>query len=46
MTHKKLQRLQRWGLGTNDAHELYEQFGFKSLRVPQNMMEISKVKID
>ena len=40
MTHDKLQNLQRWGLGTNDAHGLYEQFGFKPLSKPQNMMEI------
>lgn len=45
MTHKKLQNLQRWGLVTDDAHGLYEQFGFKYLRKPQNMMEISKLKI-
>ena len=46
MTHENLQNLQRWGLGTDDAHGLYKQFGFKPLRKPQNMMEISKVKID
>lgn len=46
MAHDKLQNLQRWGLGTDDAHGLYVQFGFKSLRKPQNIMEISKVKID
>ncbi|UOB17557.1 GNAT family N-acetyltransferase [Abyssalbus ytuae] len=40
MTHKKLQNLQRWGLGTDDAHGLYEQFGFKLLSKPENMMEI------
>ena len=40
MTHDKLQNLQRWGLGTADAHGLYEQFGFKPLSKPQNMMEI------
>ena len=40
MTHEKLQNLQRWGLGTDDAHGLYEQFGFKALSKPQNMMEI------
>ena len=40
MTHDKLQNLQRWGLGTDDAHGLYEQFGFKPLSKPQNMMEI------
>ncbi|MDX8340824.1 GNAT family N-acetyltransferase [Draconibacterium sp. IB214405] len=42
MTHEKLQNLQRWGLGTDDAHGLYEQFGFKPLEKPQNMMEIKR----
>jgi len=42
MTHEKLQNLQRWGLGTDDAHGLYEQFGFKPLSKPQNMMEIKR----
>ena len=46
MTHKKHQNLQRWGLGTDDAHGLYKQFGFTPLRKPQNMMEISKGVID
>jgi GNAT superfamily N-acetyltransferase len=45
MTHEDLQNLQRWGLGTDDAQGLYEQFGFKPLSKPQNMMEI-KMKID
>jgi len=40
MNDEKLQNLQRWGLGTEDAHGLYEKFGFKSLSKPQNMMEI------
>ncbi len=38
--HDKLQNLQRWGLGTEDAHGLYAQFGFTSLVKPGNMMEI------
>ena len=46
MTHNKLQNLQRWGLGTEDAHGLYEQFGFQPLRKPGNIMEISKRKTD
>jgi GNAT superfamily N-acetyltransferase len=46
MTQDKLQNLQRWGLGTDDAHGLYEQFGFKLLRKPQNMMEIVTTKIE
>jgi len=39
MIHKDLQGVKRWGLGTNDAHGLYEKFGFKPLSRPQNMME-------
>ena len=42
MTHEKLQNLQRWGLGTDDAHGLYKQFGFTPLSKPQNMMEIKR----
>jgi len=44
-THEKLQNLQRWGLGTQDAHGLYSQFGFKSLSKPENMMEIKKTTV-
>lgn len=40
MTHEKLQGLRRWGLGTDDAHELYKQFGFTPLNKPENVMEI------
>ncbi|WP_319479646.1 GNAT family N-acetyltransferase [uncultured Draconibacterium sp.] len=40
MTHNHLQGLRRWGLGTDDAHGLYKQFGFAPLHKPQNMMEI------
>ncbi|HKI88378.1 MAG TPA: GNAT family N-acetyltransferase [Draconibacterium sp.] len=40
MAHDQLQNLQRWGLGTDDAHGLYAQFGFTPLQKPQNMMEI------
>jgi len=46
MTHEELQNLQRWGLGTEDAHGLYEQFGFKPLSNPQNMMEIKRSTIN
>ncbi|WP_167611962.1 GNAT family N-acetyltransferase [Maribellus sediminis] len=42
MTHEQLQNLQRWGLGTDDAHGLYAQFGFTALSKPQNMMEIKR----
>ncbi len=41
MNHEKLQKLQRWGLGTEDAHGLYEKFGFKTIQKPANWMEIT-----
>ena len=37
--HPDLQGLERWGLGTKDAHGLYEQFGFRKLRTPETKME-------
>lgn len=46
MTQNNLQNLLLWGLGTDDAHGLYEQYGFKPLKKPQNMMEIVAVKPD
>jgi len=46
MNQNNLQNLLRWGLGTDDAHGLYEQYGFKPLKKPQNMMEIVAVKPD
>ena len=39
VSHDKLQNLKRWGLGTDDAHGLYAQFGFTPLSKPENMME-------
>ncbi len=39
MNHPELQGLQRWGLGTNDAHGLYEKFGFRRLAKPELIME-------
>lgn len=39
MNHSDLQGLQRWGLGTNDAHKLYEKFGFRTIVKPELMME-------
>lgn len=39
MNHPDLQGLQRWGLGTNDAHGLYEKFGFRPLAKPEMIME-------
>jgi GNAT superfamily N-acetyltransferase len=37
--HPKLQGLRRWVLATKDAHGLYEQFEFSSLRFPERWME-------
>ncbi len=42
--YKELQNLQRWGLSTNDAHGLYQQFGFEALSEPKIMMEIKNKK--
>ncbi len=39
MEYQDLQDVHRWGLGTNDAHELYKKYGFKNLSKPENMME-------
>ena len=39
MEFPALQGLRRWGLGTEDAHGLYKQFGFTPLEKPQNIME-------
>lgn len=39
MAHPELQTLTRWGLGTKDAHTLYEKFGFTALAYPERMME-------
>ena len=38
-THPDLQQVKRWGLATNDAHGLYQQFGFTALTRPELMME-------
>lgn len=39
MIHEDLQGLKRWGLGTRDAHSLYEKYGFTPLSRPAIMME-------
>lgn len=39
MEHPDLQGMERWGLGTKDAHGLYEQFGFRKLKTPETKME-------
>ena len=37
--HPQLQGLRRWVLATKDAHGLYEQFEFSTLRFPERWME-------
>jgi GNAT superfamily N-acetyltransferase len=39
--HPDLQRLRRWYLLTDDAHELYKKFGFRELEKPGRHMEIT-----
>jgi GNAT superfamily N-acetyltransferase len=38
--HPDLQGLRRFMLATNDAHGLYQQFGFSKLANPERLMEI------
>ena len=39
MEHPDLQNLQRWGLTTEDAHGLYERYGFIKTKRPELFME-------
>ena len=39
MNYPKLTGLRKWGLATDDAHGLYEKFGFKNLARPEIYME-------
>ena len=43
MTYKDLQAVKKWGLGTRDAHGLYEKFGFRLLSKPENRMEFEVI---
>lgn len=38
--HKDLQGLRRYMLATEDAHELYAKFGFKSIEHPERLMAV------
>lgn len=40
--HPDLQGLRRWMLATQDAHELYRQYGFTSIKSPERWMEIHR----
>jgi len=39
MSHPDLLQIKRWMLGTEDAHGLYRQYGFTSLKKVENHME-------
>ena len=39
ISHPDLQGFRRWALATKDAHELYRQFGFAELKLPERWME-------
>ena len=41
MEHPELQGFRRWSLVTNDAHGLYQQFGFRPLTNPHRYMELA-----
>ncbi|MDF2520580.1 MAG: GCN5-related N-acetyltransferase [Clostridia bacterium] len=38
MNSPELQEVKNWTLATNDAHKLYEKYGFGSLKKPENFM--------
>ena len=39
MAHPDLREVRRWLLATNDAHGLYQQFGFKGIEDPKLWMQ-------
>ena len=45
MGHPELQNLRRWSLATQDAHGLYERFGFRRPANPDRLMEIVDLDI-
>ena len=40
MEHPEMQTVRRWMLGTADAHGVYAELGFKSLKAPERLMEV------
>jgi GNAT superfamily N-acetyltransferase len=42
LEHPDLQGLRRWMLATQDAHGLYERYGFTPLKRPERWMEIHR----
>jgi GNAT superfamily N-acetyltransferase len=45
LAHPDLQGLRRWMLATQDAHGLYRQFGFTSIKTSERWMEIHDPEI-
>lgn len=45
LAHPELQGFRRWMLATDDAHKLYEKFGFKALKRPDQFMELHNTAI-
>ena len=45
MQHPALQNLRRWILLTRDAHGLYSQFGFTTVKTPERYMELHRPNI-
>jgi len=37
--HSELISICKWILATKDAHDLYKQFGFKEIEIPERLME-------
>lgn len=38
LEYPELQNVQKWLLGTKDAHELYRRYGFQNLTAPETLM--------
>jgi GNAT superfamily N-acetyltransferase len=45
LAHPDLQGLRRWMLATQDAHNLYAQYGFSPLKAPERWMEIHRADV-
>ena len=45
MAHPDVQGLRRWMLATQDAHELYQRYGFVPLKAPERWMEVHRPDI-
>lgn len=46
LEYPELQNVQKWLLGTKDAHELYRRYGFENLTAPETLMIRSNSNAD